>query len=289
MNVKNKKLGQFRSVSFHNRSRSQTGQFEDSEEIFRFDKSDVDSFHRAFGKIVSAWSRTLENHCMATETLFGKAECPWDRPKRGSDSPAEEHGNERVIISTLTTAISRDSKKAVMVEEMPIQKGESKGRCDLWCSLSEDYSFYLEAKMTGAPRKSHEQLEGIFFEHTTNSILTRAFRDYQKSHGKLDDDNRKIVTRSPYWKFRKHKHHVIAFCIATFKAADDTFYVDKLKKTVVEKFRSKHPICVTKEKTLQRNLARLPTTGLIVNWQKDDQGDNGFVAAFSLMGSYTPP
>jgi hypothetical protein len=269
-------MADFLSQTFNNR------QNDAHNDLFRFSEEAVDGFHKVFSEIVDAWSTTLEQHCRMTEELFkntGGAERPWNRKERGS---------ERVLISTLATAIARHYPQALIVEELPVPKGiSSDGRSDLWCHLPCDhqpYSFYLEAKMTGAPRRTLADLEDIFFSHK-NSIITRAFRDYQKSHGKLGDVNTKIVTGSPYRSFRQHPHHLVALSVGTFLTKEEAvFDVGSLANSAKDYFQSKQPIHIHKEQNpLQRNLGRLPTTGIAANFR--GSGDNGLMAAFSLMGA----
>lgn len=257
-------------------------QYDPGNDLFRFPKEALDRFHDVFSEVVEAWATTLEHHCMTTEKLFKNtegAEPPWDRGARGS---------ERVLISTLATAIARRHPEALIIEELPVKKmtGDFDGRSDLWCHLPSDldhlsYSFYLEAKMTQSPRQTQDDLENIFFSHD-KSIITRAFLDYQKSHGKLGDNSKKIVTSSPYRSFRQHPHHVVALSVGTFKATKNVFDMKTLATSAKSLFQSKQPVQIAEGKTLQRNLGRLPTTGIVANFCGSQ--DNGFVAAFSLMG-----
>ena len=91
--------------------------------------------------IGSNWADYLKNHTLVTEKLFGEPELPWNK-------------NERVIVSTLAASIMRNNEKALIAEELPVEKQSSLidgARCDLWahipCKNSEEsFNFYMEAK-----------------------------------------------------------------------------------------------------------------------------------------------
>lgn len=276
-------LGYFTSKPFNNYQRSRDS------DLYRFSEDVVVNFHGIFSNVIQAWMATLENHCEETEFMFGKAETPWDRQKHGSGK-REERGSERTLISTLVTAIARYDPQALIIEELPIPKGISDGRSDLWCSFPRKYSFYLEAKMTNSSRDTLEKLIKIFFkDKNKNSMMSRTFRDFQKSHGKLDDDSRRIVATTPYSSIarRQHPHDVVALTVGTFRTSELTFDVDALACEVEENFKSNQTIHIHKNiGSLNRNLSRLPTTGIVAKFCGKDGGENGLIAAFSLMGTY---
>jgi len=253
----------------------------------RFDAERRQKFFRHFETIGTAWERELNQYCDVTKDMFGREEFPWDRAVAG---------NERVMVSTLTTAIARTYPDAIIAEELPVTKGASidkksdDGRSDLWCSIrapDSRYSFYLEAKMTITPRNTEERLLEIFFKHK-NSILTRAFKDYQKSHGKAGDVNRKLVSTSPYSRERRHAHDFVALSIASFECAGEDAF-DNLAERAKENFSIRQPIHLTTEQKLNRHLGKHPTVVVVVSRNLElpnkVQATRGMLAAFTLMAS----
>lgn len=148
-------------------------------------------------KVLEDWAFYIKDYVYRTNELFGFPEFPW----------SERKSNERVLVSTLASAIIRGNATAIITEELPVTKLSSGavdniGRCDLWGSIAvnsgDPLNFYLEAKKFRRNRRPDELgklLQG-------SGGISRMLRDYAKSRDGIIDQ------RSFYSKERPHKHYV---------------------------------------------------------------------------------
>lgn len=256
-------------------------------------------------KILKSWGAYLRTYADKSEAMFGAPEYPWKK------------FDEPTWVSSLTVAIARKYRKAILVEELPVIKRSSRegelinqkgkktdfGNADLWCCLDHDvgakeniFSFYLEAKfasfsrrqITGAienhkPIKLENIQKQIASNTTQDSILSRVFRDYQKSAGK-QATQRNFTTTSPHKneKNRKHAHVFLTLLIKPVfwdKSEEWKKQINFSDIFANGKVRVQHKKS-TSDTIPQRNLYKFPSTGIIMR----DKDGYGFIALILMLG-----
>ncbi|MGA7832855.1 MAG: hypothetical protein WCA21_18005 [Terracidiphilus sp.] len=234
-----------------------------------------DSIQLSLQKICSGWHKYLYEYVEQSMKIFGASEYPWKE-------------NERVIIGTLSAAITRNYTSSLAMEELSVPKAgnlKERGRVDLWASIpnlfkkGERFSFYLEAKKS---QKDHT-LRGLERFLVSKNGFSRILRDFQKNR------KERLDQRSAYNKIsnRKHHHFIIGMLITRLKSETN----DPLRRIYGKKIKDKLQYAVEKRATAnvkqlidsrqtKRKLDRFPTVALII---PPEGKMPGMVAAFTVL------
>ncbi len=225
--------------------------------------------------ICENWVSYLKNYVNQTGSgdLFDEPELPWK-------------DTERAMVGTLSSSISRSFPGSVVLEEGRVQKGESKGRCDLWASIPNlgidglPFSFYLEAKRSQSTRGTGSLTR---FLKSKNGI-SKLFRDYAKGR------TGKLTQRSAYSnrKDRSHDHYVIGLLISQLKTSESDFKTAgdslmKISKEILDfELKSTKEDSGTPEAKTRR-LDRFPMVAVTV--LPEEKRLLGMIAVFIVLGS----
>jgi hypothetical protein len=236
-----------------------------------------DEIQKALRQVCQQWLKCLLQYIVGTKRLFGHAELPWEY-------------NERVIVSSLSSAITRSFPSSLIIEELPVDKDGTKsgnGRADLWASIPElsnsdqPFSFYCEAKKT----KRTPTLGTLYSYLHSNYGILKILRDFRKSNSKRWDQ-RSTFGKSPN---RKHAHYVIGMLAVRLKREKEDptgkVYITEVKKELQKAVEEYMSTTSTGEDSAKgrravRKLDRFPTTALILE-PTDEQ--HGMIALFTVL------
>ena len=186
-----------------------------------------------------------------------------------------EH-SERALVSTLAASIARSCQQAMILEELPVskykyttsmnnhnEKESYNGRCDLWVTNlisekdKEPFTFFLEAKWFGTPRRINENAKLI-----SNKGIGMVFKDFAK----IQTDG-KITQIS---KFKSSVHHyaismlTVPVLLSGKNAEEDLAEIKDMLGGIFNNEKA-HKFKTTKKEEKNKILNRYPTVGLIIN------------------------
>ncbi len=272
---------EFEYKNFNNEAEFQLAWKEQEGKRYSVDNAKL--FFESIPEILAAWQEYLLRYCDKSRELFGKYEFPWER------------FDEPTWVSSLAVAIAKKYPDAMVIEELPVTKGKNesqKGNADLWCSLENRLNFYLEAKtspwaknhLKGAKPYSFQSI-GAKLTSEKNSLISRAFRDYQKSAGK-----NYISSKSPHSDEagRNHPHLFLSLVIrpVSWDEKDEwgaISFTTIFKEKDIQIFPDKSDV----DKNRTRNLHRIPMAGFILrekNILRKDKKIFGCIALVMMMG-----
>ena len=228
----------------------------------RFKKNHV-WYVEQLSKLADSWHKYLTHYLETTKDLFGNAELPWGK-------------NERVLVSSLAAAIVLCNKKAIIAEELPVEKysdATEHGRCDLWAHIpSEDdrtFNFYMEAKRFRKERKVDEIKDRLSGQYG----IERMLYDYAKNR------NGKCHQRSAYRDDpkRDHQHCVIGLiCMPLIGIRPDNF--DEIEKS----FQAAYGMRYETPNEQHRLIQRYPTFGFV--FAANNEAGDAMLIGMTILG-----
>lgn len=209
--------------------------------------------------ICKNWAKELISYQNITKELFGESEIAWLQ-------------NERVVVGSLASSITRFNKGSLVVEELPIIKNNvsEKGRCDLWAHIptnnpENEFNFYMEAKKL----KKQRTLKTLKNTLIGPLGILRMFEDYIKTTGSL---HRKSTISK---KERKHNHYVIGMTCIPFKDIDAN--KNNLQAIFDEVFTKRIKLNEEKNKNLQNY------TSIAMYLESEDK-EHAMFTVFTIFG-----
>jgi len=268
----------------------------------KFSLANEELFKEHMPKILESWGAYLKAYADKSKTIFStkEPELPWLK------------FDEPTWVSSLAIAIAKNHMDAILVEELPVRKRSSLGNADMWCCLNPTeennrFSFYLEAKSSSWARRQlfkhrnnpneiellrirqlkevHNQIAN---DEKKDTLLSRVFRDYQKSAGKLGTQ-RNYTTTSPHKKEsgREHDHVFLTMIIKPVlwdeECLWDTEQENKVKFSALFEKEIRPHIKRNESGNIKpstRNFYNYPSAGIIMR----DKKGFGFIALVLMLG-----
>ena len=274
-------------MKFENRIFNNAGLIEQPQN--KYAESNVDKFFANMTIVLNGWEKYLRSYTEKTADLFAsKPEFPWAK------------FDEPTWVSSLALAIARTNPEAILVEELPANKGKNttgKGNVDLWCHLGAEtnFSFYLEAKASPWARNivkkktldsgySLEKLGKEMASADKHGLFSQAFRDDQKSLGEERPIN---STESPHHAEADRMHpHVFLTLIIRPMCWDNSSW--PTEEGLFKELFKPEPINIHLGKSVVKtSLYNIPIAGIVMRAKTNSTNSansTGFIALVMMLG-----